>query len=758
MPTAWMAIEPLGTNEVRQHYVGTASSPFAPVTIRFETRYRWVDFWVGSTVGGAEISPRRRLRPGVHVMTFTPTATYYVQFGANDSGIRLVGPPTIVTAGHLSQPTPWDDADLAGLRFAQSNDTLWCFHPEYRPRVLERYGPTSWSLREFFPKTGPFLGVNTSSIQMTPSAQVRAGKLYATYAEGARADFFQAGHVGALFKLTQSGQFVSQAISARGQTTRTVRVFGLKAERDVTIEVSGTFVGTLTLQRSLGNEFDWRDTTTTITTAGTTSYNDTLDNQIAYFRVVASAWTSGTATVSLRYQFGATQGVAYVVSVVNPGEADIEIVEPFSQLTSTLEWQEGAWSDVQGWPAAGEFFDSRLWLVAGINRWASAVDDFENFDVAEQEPADAINRVSSESEPSAARWIKGVSRLIVGSASSANQIRSTSLEEPITPDNMGGSTVATAGCANMDAVRVNNRVLYVTASKARLHELTYNLESGGYSNGDLTRLHAQIAGGGFVELAFQTEPEPRVWGVRADGQLAVLLYNRDDQVIGWSRIGAPDTRYKSVCVTHGAPEDTVWVVVDRLIGGVWKRFWEVFEPQAWTDVKEAHRLHSVITYRGSPTTSVSGAGHLEGRSVVVWADGREHRATVTGGAITLPFAASVVHVGLEAVARLRPGKLDYAAQMGTAIAQMKRVRRLGILLHKTPPGQIWIGDEPAYLRQLNDRIEGLKMDAALQTSTGTVLEPIEARAAFEASYCVEARGGGPATLLGLVPHLDLTER
>jgi hypothetical protein len=57
--------------------------------------------------------------------------------------------------------------------------------------------------------------------------------------------------------------------------------------------------------------------------------------------------------------------------------------------------------------------------------------------------------------------------------------------------------------------------------------------------------------------------------------------------------------------------------------------------------------------------------------------------TVLGGAITIQASFDKVCVGLPYEARFKSAKLAYAAQMGTALNQKKKLNRIGLVLADT---------------------------------------------------------------------------
>jgi len=66
--------------------------------------------------------------------------------------------------------TTYAEADLFNLKFVQSADTLYIFHPDYAPRTLTRASDTSWTLATITFLDGPYLPMNVTTTTLTPSA------------------------------------------------------------------------------------------------------------------------------------------------------------------------------------------------------------------------------------------------------------------------------------------------------------------------------------------------------------------------------------------------------------------------------------------------------------------------------------------------------------------------------------------------------------------------------------------------------------
>jgi hypothetical protein len=140
---------------------------------------------------------------------------------------------------------------------------------------------------------------------------------------------------------------------------------------------------------------------------------------------------------------------------------------------------------------------------------------------------------------------------------------------------------------------------------------------------------------------------------------------------------------ESICVIAEGEEDVLYMVVKRTINGSDKRYVERLHSRLFTTQEDAFFVDSGLTYDGSPVSSLSGLGHLEGEEVVALADGAVVTGlTVTAGAITLPAAASVVHVGLPITAKIKT--LPIALEMqGFGQGRSKNVNAVHLRVYRS---------------------------------------------------------------------------
>ena len=106
---------------------------------------------------------------------FSTTQTYILEFG--DQYIRFYKDKGQILSGGSAYEisTPYLEAELFDIKFAQSADVMYIVHPNHETNKLSRTGHTSWSLDEVVFTDGPYLGPNTTAITLTPSATSGSG-------------------------------------------------------------------------------------------------------------------------------------------------------------------------------------------------------------------------------------------------------------------------------------------------------------------------------------------------------------------------------------------------------------------------------------------------------------------------------------------------------------------------------------------------------------------------------------------------------
>src|SRR5260370_25402611 len=154
-------------------------------------------------------------------------------------------------------PTPWGVSDLPNIRYDQSGDIIFIGCYGQQQYKIERRAAHSWSTVLFYSNNGPFQASPGIQANFTPGAY--SGNTTLT----SDRPWFQPGHVGCLFRIFSNGQFNQTILGNQNAFTPPVRVTGVGYSntasppvtqanqwRNYTWTASGTWSGTLTMQRS----------------------------------------------------------------------------------------------------------------------------------------------------------------------------------------------------------------------------------------------------------------------------------------------------------------------------------------------------------------------------------------------------------------------------------------------------------------------------------------------------------------------------
>lgn len=775
-----MGLRGTGTNAaIREQQVSVAADVGTKHALRIRIGRGPVQFRVRNSAD-ADLFAETTLETGWHSIAFTPdTADITLRFANRLNRQTLVSSCNFETGGTLELAAPWAEAALGDLRYAQSGDVVFIAAAGYRQQRIERRLNGSWSIVDYQSRDGPFRVIDVSGVTITPSAL--SGNITLT----ASGEIFRSTNVGSLYRLESPGQTVTEDIAAENTFTNSIKVFGTGSQRSFGITVTGlTSSGsTVVLQRSV-DDVVWTDVSGQSYTANQSkSFDDALDNQELFYRigVKTGGYSSGTHVCTLRYDLGSISGVAQVTAFSSATEVSATVLTELGSTAAHRDWSEGAWSTRRGFPSSVEFHEGRLWWFGKNGIWGSVSDAFDSFDPDTEGDSGPISRTIGSGPVDTIRWALSLQRLMIGADGSEFSIKSTSLDEPLTPLNFNVRASGTQGSAAVDAVKIDNRGVFVQRGGLRVFALTIASDSYDYEPEELSSLVPEIGSPGIVRIAVSDQPDRRVHFVRSDGTAALLVLDRREKVVCWCNIET-DGAIEDVVVLPSAGndvDDQVYYVVKRTVGGTvtTPTITEARYLERWALEDECvggelnRQADSFVTFdnAGSPSDTVTGLDHLEGRDVVVWADGKcltdeaggIAAFRVVGGAITLTddaasYSADVGVVGLGYTAPWRSGKLlQVPLQLGSSMSAYKHIRRLGLIVADTHALGVRYGPDFNSLQALPAAVRGaLQGEDAILEAEELRTFSFPARWDTDSRICLQAEAPRPARLLAAVIDVE----
>ncbi len=723
---------------------------------------------VGSSAGTDDFIAERQLGAGIYSLAFTPSGDFHVEFSNRSEYAALVDSIAVESSGDMTIAVPWRSGDLENLNWDQSADVVYATADGHQQRKILRLATRSWGVIKYQPEDGPFRTVNTTTLTMTSGALTGDTTLTASRS------YFKATHVGALFELTTRGQKVSVTLTGEGQFSDSIRVVGVGSSRVFDLDITGTWVATVTLQRSFDDESSWTDVTT-YTSNQNTTINDSLDNEIVYYRIGVDTgdYTSGTATATLEWSGGGITGHCRVTSYSSATVVNIAILDHIGQTTATDNWSEGIWSDFRGWPTAVALYEGRLWQAGKDWIIGSVSDAFESFDDEVDGDSAPIIRTIGAGPIDFINWLIPVQRLLMGAQGAEISARASSQDEILTPTNFNLKQASTQGSARVRAVKADSDAIYVQRAELRLYQAKFDLTANDYVSTDLTTLCPEIGDPGIVHIAIQRQPDTRIHCILADGSVALIVFNPAEDMKAWIKLET-DGLVEDAFVMPGAFEDVVYYCVNRTINGVTKRYlekWSLEEDCVGGEYNEQADCFAMFINNPASAT-VTGLGHLEGESVVVWADSKCLRDaageiatfTVSGGSITLTNAGASYSTtrgiaGLPYRSRFKSAKLPYAASLGSPLAQRQRISQIGFILVDTHNKGIKFGRDFDNLFGLPNTYLGAPVDAdTVHTFRDDGMQTFSGDSTTDARLCMEANAPRPCTVAAAVLGMETHEQ
>ena len=651
---------------------------------------------------------------------YSDTNAYCLEFGHNY--IRFYAQSAQVQSGGsaVEVSTTYTDAQLDELQFAQSADVLYIAHRSHPVRQLVRNSATSFTLSEVVFVDGPYLDDNTTATTIAASAT--SGSVTLT----ASASFFTSSHVGALFRITNSG------------TTGYAKVTAFTNATTVTAAVQSALGGTSAVTT-------WRE--------GAFSTERGYPGCITFFE--QRLCLAGTAH---RPQ---TVWVSKVDDYENftPGANDDDPI-PFTiaaNKVNIIQWLSQARNSLFIGTVGAE------WQVKGANNAAITPSNI----IVRQQTSEGSARIQPVP-------IKNALLFIQRGGEKLHEVTFDFLTDSFqAPDlTLLSEDITSGGITHFDAQRTPDPIIWAVLSDGTLSAMTYQPDQkiqawhkhtiGGaasaatitvtdYANiavstdivvtksdGSTVTFSSEASSGDAPSTTNGWRPNESnnttadniytAINAHADFTVANPAANvvtvTETQKAGTGpitlkssdpvRVATADESYavaESIAVipkdiTAGIYIDQVWLGVKRTVNGATKRYIEYIDSTLNTD--------SSLTYSGSSTSSISGLSHLEGQTVAVKVDDApQPDKVVSSGAISISPAGTAAEVGLPYTHTLTTLPPEFGAQAGASLSRLRRMHEVVLYLRASSGGLI-NSDNIIYRSSADD------MGTALPLFTGTI--------------------------------------
>lgn len=668
--------------------------------------------------------------------------------------------------------TPYTTAQLSRLQFTQSADVMTITHPDHAPADLSRLADNNWTLADidFTPNIDPPTWVGNTTVNITNATQANPCVITIDTPTFYNADEFVA--IDGIVGMTELN---GNSYAVTTLTTTTFQLNGVDSTGYGAYVSGGTVTQTALVNSGSGFGSYYKRylyVVTAVDENGDESLasivSDIYSRSLSTTGGVRLEWNSVAGAVKYRVYKDPSNGTGvygWIGDSVNTVFTDYNI----APLTSdTPPEARNPFSGAGDYPAAVAYYQQRRMFANTDNEpqttYGTQTGIYDSLRTSSPaRDSDAVTFTVNSKQVNEIRHLVELDSLIL--LTSGGEFRVTEGEGMVlTPSSVGLRRQSNNGASWTSPAVVNDTIIYVQEKGGRIRDINYEYAQDSFKGTDLSIMAEHLFDGYTIdEMAFAQEPYGIVWAIRSDGKLLGMTYQREHEIWAWHQhdtaTAAGDSEFESVAVISEDGRDAPYFIVKRTINGATKRYVERMESRTVSAPADVWCVDSGLQYDGSPATSITGLGHLEGESVVAVADGAVVTGlTVSSGGVTLPNAASKVTVGLSYTPAMELLDIDVAASVETLKGKNVSVSR--VILELEDSRAPWIGPKKdngstgqMWEMKLREVEDGYGV-TPLKTVKGEVT--VEPQWSLGGGIRIEMRDPMPLAVLAAIPEVDVS--
>jgi hypothetical protein len=606
------------------------------------------------------------------------------------------------TSGGNAEPvytlaTTYDEDDIFQLKFAQSADILYIWHPDYPERQLARVADNLWTLTSTTHLDGPYMAQNTTATTMTLGATSGNTTITASSIVGING--------GTGFQTTDVGRVIRFLNTTWGYVRITAR--------------TSTTVCDVTVIQSPG-------AATAVTTWRMGLYSDTTGYPACGTFYGDRLYRGGCPAIPERFDgsnVGDYDNMAPTSAAAAVTDSHAVSFRLNSDDVQTIRWMKGTANGIAMGTHEGEWLVTPSTLNEAItptNINAKQSTDWGSSDIQGIKAGQALCFVEA-----GGRRLREMNYLYYENV--LQSIDMTVLAEHITKGaydpaehDAQASTVALSGLVEID-----------------------------YAKKPIPMVVGPRKDGVLLTCTYSKDDKVMGWERQILGGYSDSGHTAPAKVKSACVIPASDGSY-----------DEIWMVVERYINGRTVYYiefltapWEQGSPQ-----EDAYFVDCGLTYDGAAATTLTGLFHLRGETVQVLADGMLHAdVTVSAlGAITLTRAASVVHVGYTYNSDGSTLRNESGSATGTAQGKFQRISHVIFRVHDTLG--LKVGPSFDALKAVNFRTNDIPLGDPTPLFTGDKEVAWPSGYSTQEEICWRYSDPLPGTLIAVMPQLVTQDR
>ena len=548
---------------------------------------------LSSVVGMTQVNNREFIVAGVN----TAANTFQLQ------GVDSTGYDAYVSGGFVSIvtefATPWQEADLAALDYASTNDVMTVCHKGYQPREIARLSDTSWTVTPYDFLNGPFMPEPnkshanlkfSSTGNMVPDMTSDTAPSGTVINGGGSTPGWNAFDRDISTEYRQSIEdptpFVGYDLGAGN--SKTAVGYGLRMR--ATAGSHG--LSKWRFEGQVDGSSDWVTLDSQIKTAGW-GHREKIyfpinnDNVFRKYRVywegsdfsgTGSGTNSGLSELAILLKdteqaattctasslIGINRDTGFSANDVGRhinvrGSDGLWRTFKITGFTSTTVvtgkwfgcplpddgdvvnvWQLGSWYG-GNWPQHITNYDERR-VFANTDQepqsvWLTKSNDL--YDYGRSQPLvadDGITFTLSAKRMAPITWLEAGDDLILGTTAGVRTLGAASSNEAFSATSVKQRRNTAYASKPVKPATVGTVLIFVDYFGTVIREFFYSFEADAYVSPDLSILSDHLLASGVSEIHYAQSPDSTVWMINGNGELITLTYERDQKVAAMTRV------------------------------------------------------------------------------------------------------------------------------------------------------------------------------------------------------------------------------
>ncbi|SEN60149.1 hypothetical protein [Palleronia pelagia] len=470
------------------------------------------------------------------------------------------------------------------------------------------------------------------------------------------------------------------------------------------------------------------------------------------------------ASKDTKYRFVSTlEGVFRVTEVLSANQARAEVLRTIPQPCiddPSYRWSESAWSDDYGYPRAITLYERRLFAISSPSEprtvWASTQNAFEDYLPGSDADASFAFELESDGRKNRLFWLQRARRgLFIGALGEVWRVFSSVSGEAIGPTTFDTELVANDGVADTPPILAFGDPVYISRDSARVNRILYSFEEDGSRPIELSLPAAHLGARAIVQIVWQSAPLRTAWMRTRDGDLIAMVFDPDQDVLGWAVVPVAGGRVIDLSVSPNAAgtADQVSMVVERTVAETTRRFVEV--------LSDTTHLFCTVSLSADPAREQFLAPHLALTSLHAWTDVGDQGGLSADaqGTVQLAYPATRATIGLldqTHFAETLP--ISAPARDGDARGRGRRLHNAAVAIHETAGGRVQAVERDAggnvHLGAAKPLVRRTVLSDARTTENATILTDVQSGTCNDVRLRFTPEGAAPMTVLAYFADIE----